>query len=185
MKTRILTVGRLVPRKGHPYLIKAVKQLVDEGRDIRLVIVGWGPDKEILLKLAEGIDFEIKSGLSEADVDAEYQKADIFVLPSITDDQNEKEGLGMVMIEAMSFDLPIVAYSNGGVVEVIINEESGLLVEEKDVDGLAAAMKKLIDDPEYREQLVKKALKRTKEIFSTQKLARQQAELYDKILAST
>jgi len=94
MQSRILSVGRLVPRKGHTYLIEAIKKLVNEGMDIKLVIVGFGPEKERLQKQAEGLDCEIRSGISEEEVNDEYKKADLFVLPSVTDTQGERKGLG-------------------------------------------------------------------------------------------
>lgn len=182
MQSSILTVGRLIPRKGHPYLIDAVKILVSEGLDLKLTIIGKGPDKEQLYSLADGLDFEIKSDVPENEVNEEYKKADIFVLPSITDAQGEKEGLGMVLFEAISFNIPVVAFDNGGIGEVIINNETGILLQEMDVKGLANAIKKLLMDNSYRDELVKRAYKIIKNKFSTEMLVKQQINVYESIL---
>lgn len=182
MQSRILTVGRLVPRKGHPYLIEAVKKLTAEGMDLKLIIVGDGPEKDKLNSLAEDLDFQIRSGLSEEQVNEEYKKADVFVLPSITDAQGEKEGLGMVLFEAISFNAPVVAFDNGGIGEVIINNETGILLPEKDVDGLANAIKKLLTDDSYRNELIKRAYEKIKQKFSTEILVKQQMDIYESIL---
>jgi len=182
MQSRILTVGRLVPRKGQSYLIEAVRRLVAEGHDIKLIIVGKGPEKENLLALGKGLDFEIRSDLPENEVNKAYQEADIFVLPSITDDQGEKEGLGMVLFEAISFHLPVVAFANGGIKEVIVNGETGILLPEKDVDGLVAAIKKLLSDNQFKTELIERSYNKIKERFSTETFIKQQVEVYDKIL---
>lgn len=182
MQSRILSVGRLVPRKGHTYLIEAVKKLVAEGMDIKLVIVGFGPEKERLQKQAEGLDCEIRSGISEEEVNAEYKKADLFVLPSITDAQGEKEGLGLVSLEAMSYKVPVIAFDNGGVGEVVINDLTGILLPEKDVDGLAAAIKRVLGDQLLREKLTRQAIDYSQKTFSTKVLIGQQSDIYKDIL---
>jgi glycosyltransferase involved in cell wall biosynthesis len=182
LQSRILSVGRLVPRKGHTYLIEAVKKLVAEGMDIKLVIVGFGPEKESLTKQAKGLNFEIRSELSEEEVNLEYGKADIFVLPSITDAQGEKEGLGLVSLEAMSFNVPVVAFDNGGVGEVVIDGKTGILLPEKDVDGLASAIKRLLADQALRQKLTAQATAYAKATFATNVIAAQQKEIYHQVL---
>ena len=182
MQSRILTVGRLVPRKGQSYLIEAVSRLVAENFDIKLTIIGIGPEKENLLALGKGLDLEILSDVPEAEVNKAYQEADIFVLPSITDDQGEKEGLGMVLFEAINFRLPVVAFANGGIREVIVDGETGILLPERDVDGLVAAIKKLITDNQFRTELIERAYTLIKERFSTETFVKQQVEVYESIL---
>lgn len=182
MQSRILSVGRLVPRKGHAFLIDAVKLLVDRGRNIKLVIVGYGPLKNELMAKGRSIDLEIKEAISEEELNEEYKKADVFVLPSITDNQGEKEGLGLVALEAIYFGVPVVAFDNGGIGEVIIDGKTGLLIPEKDVAGLAKAIEKMLDDKELRARLIKEATEFASRTFSAEVLARQQAELYKEIL---
>jgi glycosyltransferase involved in cell wall biosynthesis len=182
MQSRILSVGRLVPRKGHTYLIEAVKKLAAESMDIKLVIVGFGPEKERLQKQAEGLDCEIRSGISEEEVNAEYKKADLFVLPSITDSQGEKEGLGLVSLEAMSYRVPVIAFDNGGVGEVVINNLTGILLAERDIDGLAAAIKRVLGDQTLRKKLTEQAIDYSQKTFSTKVLVGQQSDIYREIL---
>ncbi len=185
MQSRILSVGRLVPRKGHSYLIDAVARLVEKGKAIKLIIVGYGPLKNELIERGKAIDLEIKEALSEEELNDEYKSADIFVLPSITDDQGEKEGLGLVLLESISFGVPVVAFDNGGIGEVIIDRKTGLLVAEKDTAGLAEAIEKLLDDPQLRADLAAAALDYAKKTFAASVLAQQQAELYREIIEKT
>ncbi len=182
MQPRILSVGRLVPRKGHSYLIDAVARLVAKGRSLKLVIVGYGPLKDELIARGKGIDLEIKEAISEEELNEEYKAADIFVLPSITDEQGEKEGLGLVSLEAISFGVPVVAFDNGGIGEVIIDGKTGLLVAEKDTEGLAAAIEKLLDDRKLGDDLTAAAMEYAKKNFAATVLARQQAEIYQELI---
>lgn len=182
MQSRILSVGRLVPRKGHVYLIEAVKKLVAEGMDIKLVFVGFGSDEEGLQKLTDGLNCEIRLGISEEEVNAEYKKADLFVLPSITDARGEKEGLGLVSLEAMSYNVPVIAFDNGGVGEVVINGLTGILLPEKDVEGLAAAIKKVLNDQPLRQKLTRQAIEYSQKTFATKVLVAQQSDIYKDIL---
>lgn len=150
--------------------------------NIKLVIIGLGPEKERLTKQAEGLDIEIRPEATDDEINEEYKKADVFVLPSITDTQGEKEGLGLVSLEAMSFGVPVVAFDNGGVGEVVINGKTGILLAEKDVEGLVEAIKKLLTDQSLRQKLVTQAVEYAKATFSTKVLARQQADIYRQVL---
>ena len=182
MQSRVLSVGRLVPRKGHTFLIEAIHKLNAASFDIKLVIIGFGPEKERLIEQAKGLDFENRSGISENEVNKEYKKADVFVLPSITDDQGEKEGLGLVSLEAMSYGVPVVAFDNGGVGEVVIDGKTGILLPERDVEGLALAIKTLLTDKELCQKLTTDAKAFAKATFAAKVLAKQQAEIYNQIL---
>ncbi|MCP4581330.1 MAG: glycosyltransferase family 4 protein [candidate division Zixibacteria bacterium] len=182
MQSTVLTVGRLVPRKGQKYLIEAVKRLVAEGMDLKLVIIGIGPEEENLKIQAENLNFRLELIITDKQLEQEYKSADIFVLPSITDKQGEKEGLGLVLLEAIHFKLPVIAFENGGTTEIVIDDYSGVLLPEKDVDGLTAAIRKILTDQEYRDRLIETAYKDAHERFSVETIINQQLEIYDEIL---
>jgi len=182
MQSTVLTVGRLVPRKGQIYLIDAVRKLVDEGMDLKLVIIGVGPEENKLRERAKGLNFRLELIISNEQLEQEYKNADVFVLPSITDDKGEKEGLGLVLLESMNFRLPVIAFDNGGVSEVVTDGYNGILLPEKDIDGLADAIKKVLTDSEFRNKLVETAYDDVHSRFSVDTIVKQQIEIYNKIL---
>ena len=183
MQSTVLSVGRLVPRKGHVYLIDAVRQLVNEGMDLKLVIIGIGPEEERIRQRAAGLDLRLELVISDEQLEQEYQNADVFALPSITDEQGEKEGLGLVLLEAMHFRLPVIAFDNGGTREVVIDGYNGILLAEKDVEGLARSIKKILTDDGYREKLIATAYTDIHKRFSVETIIKQQAEIYNRVLA--
>ncbi|MBD3322168.1 MAG: glycosyltransferase [Chitinivibrionales bacterium] len=156
----ILTVGRLVAEKGHAVLISAAALITNEV-DIRLVLVGDGPEKNRLKKLCSkhGIQNRVvfKHELPDIELSKEYSYADIFVLPSLPTKKGI-EGFGIVLLEAMSYGTAIVASECGGIPEVI--SDSGVLVEPGDASLLAEALTKIARDSALRKSLAEKAVAR-------------------------
>lgn len=138
----ILSVGKLIERKGPQYLVEAFRLLSAAGEDIRLVLVGDGYLREkILAQLADPLIKDravLISGLSRAELDARFAACDIFVFPSIIDDRGDTEGLGLVAVEAMYHSKPVVASAVGGVLDIIRDNETGYLVPQRDPAALAA-----------------------------------------------
>jgi glycosyltransferase involved in cell wall biosynthesis len=147
---RLLFVGRLIERKGAAFAVQALGELAQAARSVRLTIVGDGPERESLVRLAEarGVAdrIEFAGELSPAAVRARYTEGGIFIMPAVTDWKGEQEGFGMVIVEAMAYGLPIVASRSGGIPDIIRDGENGLLVPERDVAALAAAVTRLLDD---------------------------------------
>lgn len=148
----ILCVGRLVPVKGQHILVDAVAKLLAEGRTVHLRLVGDGPDRESLTQavaarqLSQHITFE---GAVNQDLILDfYQKADVFVLASFA------EGVPVVLMEAMAMEIPCITTHITGIPE-LIESGQGLLVPPSDVDKLAAAIARLIDEPELRLNIAK------------------------------
>lgn len=143
-KKVVLFVGRLVEKKGVTYLIEAMKQI-----DALLVIVGNGPLRKELEEQAElvGKDkIRFLGDKTHEELKVIYASADIFVAPSVTARDGDKEGLGLVILEAMASGLPIVASKSGGITQVIKDGENGLLCEEKCVWQLADNICGLLND---------------------------------------
>jgi glycosyltransferase involved in cell wall biosynthesis len=161
---RILCVGRLVPDKGQSMLIEACRQLLAEGIDVRLRLVGDGSDRTRLEQLAarhgllERITF---SGSVGQDAIRElYAEADVFCLPSFA------EGIPVVLMEAMARGCPVVATRVMGVAELVDDGHSGLLVAPADPDALAAALQRIALEPELGAALVTAARARVEAEFS-------------------
>ncbi len=150
---RIICVGRLAAVKAQRVLISACAQLISTGSKLRLHLVGNGPDRDSLeayskaAGIAEHVIFE--GARHQGEVVALYQQSDIFALASFA------EGLPVVLFEAMAMELPCVSTWVNGIPELISHGENGLLVAASDVEGLAAAIERLMRDPDLRERLGK------------------------------
>lgn len=153
----IVSVGRLVPKKGHNHLIRAAQLLHDRGYNFRLDIYGQGDLKEQLLRQID------ESGLHEIahlhgartqdDLIQVYRKADVFVLASVVTPNGDRDGIPNVLLEAMATGLPAVSTTISGIPEVIDHGVNGLLVASGDAAALADALAALLGDPELRESL--------------------------------
>jgi glycosyltransferase involved in cell wall biosynthesis len=147
----MLTVGRLSREKGQADLIEAVSLLRKEDRErqLRLVVVGDGPDSQRLKEAArtsEVADWIVFAG-HQADVSPYYTMADLMVLPSHT------EGSPNSLLEAMAAGLPIVATAVGGVPEIVITEKDALLVEKHNPAALARAIARVLRDGNLRRKI--------------------------------
>ncbi|TCS40296.1 glycosyltransferase family 4 protein [Reinekea marinisedimentorum] len=144
----VLSVGRLHPDKGHIFAIDAVIKLIEMGYDIRYTIVGNGPLKQELKqyiadKGCTGI--QIKTGLSSADLLAEYRRADIFIFPSLkSHDGFHEETQGVALQEAQAMRSVIVSTFTGGIPECINNGHTGFLVPDRSSEKIAAQLEELI-----------------------------------------
>jgi glycosyltransferase involved in cell wall biosynthesis len=148
-KVKILIVGRFMERKGHDLLFQAVRGLGAEADNIEVWVAGL-PGTVDVQHLAHDLGVEDKvrifGSVTDQALDVLYQQCDIFCLPSRTDSQGVSEGLPVSLIEAMSHGKPVIATRLAGIPELV--EE--VLVDEGDVQGLAKALKRFIDDPELR-----------------------------------
>lgn len=152
----LLFVGRLDERKGLRYLLAALP-LVLAQQSVRLHIVGKGHlEDEIKLQCHQmGLDaiVDFLGVLSKEELALEYASCNIFVLPAIVDSKGDTEGLGIVMIEALAHEKPVVASAVGGIVDVIRSGSTGLLVPEKDPDALAQAILTLLWQPSRAQEM--------------------------------
>ena len=141
-------------------------------------------NNSVILSEVEGSPASIifTGKLSPEDLANEYKTANVFVLPAIVDSKGDTEGLGVVLIEAMELGLPIVASNVGGIPDVVIDGESGILVPEKDPAALADAFKRLADDPSLVEKLLAGARKRINECFTWDGIIERQVEVYKRVM---
>jgi len=163
----MLFVGRHIERKGIEHLIDAMAFL--EGDRFRLQIVGHGDRTQALKAQAKATGdarIEFTGKLSTEDLAKAYADADVFVLPAVVDSKGDTEGLGVVLIEAAEMGLPLVGSNVGGIPDVVVDGETGLLAPPADPKGLADALRKLADDPALSRRLVEGARQRTRKLFS-------------------
>ena len=147
----VLCVGRLVPGKGQAVLLEAIRQLRSGGRDVRCTFVGDGPSRGVLEAAIRegGMDgvVTLTGAVGQDEIRAAYGDADVFCLPSFA------EGVPVVVMEAMSMEIPVVTTLIAGVPELITDGVNGLLVRPGRADELAAALQRLVDDPDLRQRL--------------------------------
>jgi glycosyltransferase involved in cell wall biosynthesis len=195
-KFKILFVGRHIERKGICYLIEAAKYLPKDKFEIRIVGVGDLTEQlkqqaALLDERRETKDERTQSAsiiftgkLSPETLANEYKTANVFVLPAIVDHKGDTEGLGVVLIEAMELGLPIVASNVGGIPDVVVDGESGILVPEKDPVALADAFKRLEANPTLIQKLLAGARKRIDECFTWDGIIERQVEVYKRLQRS-
>jgi len=167
---QILSVGYLIERKGYKYLIKAMKDVLNENINVRLKIVGSGPLEYNLQNIIRELKLEnevkIMKNVSDQELLHLYNSSDLFVLPSIIDSQGNTEGLGVVLLEAMACGLPVIGSDVGGIPDIIIQGKSGILVKEKDVSDLSDNIIKMLKDDILRNRLAEFSIKMVDEKFS-------------------
>lgn len=178
---RILFVGRLVERKGVTYLVEAVKRLPPDIAG-RLDIVGEGPERPGLAAQIErdGLDRRValRGRLSDAALRAAYQSADVLVLPSVVDARSDTEGLGVVLLEAMSYGVPVIASALGGIPDIVRDGETGLLVPAADPEALAAALRRVAREPGLAARLGAAGAHRAASVFGWPAIMAQWEECY-------
>lgn len=183
---RILTVARLVKKKGLPYLIKAFKKVHKSHPSTRLIIVGEGRERSKLKALIRKLKLrkyvKMKGDLPHRKVAKEMRKADIFCLPSVTTKDGDHEGIPNALKEAMATGLPVVTTRHAGIPELVTHKKDGLLVKERDVKGLARNIRKLIRKPSLRIRLGKNGRKKVKRLFNSRRQVRRLQSIYAKLI---
>jgi len=146
----ILSVGRLVEMKGREYAVKAMAEVVKKFPNISYTIVGDGQLRESLERLIYKLGMErwihLLGWVDDEKLDGLYKSSHIFLHPSVTASDGNMEGQGVVLLEAQGYGLPVVATRHNAFVETVLDGNSGLLVAERDVQALAAALEALISN---------------------------------------
>lgn len=160
---RLIAVGRLVARKGFDHLLTALSELPP---NVRLEVVGDGPLAEPLRRRAVELGISERVSwpgfLPRPEILRRLRRADCFVLSSL------HEGLGIVVQEAMHAGLPVVATDNGGQVDLVSHETTGLLVPVADPAAMADAVRRLMDDPAGRGEMGRRGRERIEELAMPQ-----------------
>jgi glycosyltransferase involved in cell wall biosynthesis len=178
----ILYVGRLVERKGVTYLIDAAAML-PPGLPVRVIIIGDGPERPALEAQAKarGVTdrVEFRGWVTPGQLDEAYASATAFALPAVVDKRGDTEGLGMVLMEAMSYRVPVVTTALGGITDIVEDGKTGLLVPPNDAEALAAALRRLLEDHEFAARLGGSGQWAVEHRFSWKRIIDQFAAVYD------
>ncbi len=181
----ILAVGRLVERKGFHTLIDAAAKLPPQ-RPWVVLIGGKGPEREALLAraaaLGVGERMRLLGFLPDGDLAKWYAAADAFVLPAVVDSSGDTEGLGVVLLEAMANETPVVATRTGGITDIVRHGETGLLAAPGDAADLAAQIERLIGDEKLRSRLQQSARRFVNESFSWGAINRRLIRVYEDVV---
>ncbi|OYV40453.1 MAG: colanic acid biosynthesis glycosyltransferase WcaL [Rhodospirillales bacterium 20-64-7] len=165
----ILSVGRLVPKKGHDTLITACGILRDKGVEFKCMIVGDGPLREELAAqiTALGLDAHVslEGAMTQAKLIELYRRADLFALAPLITEDGDRDGIPNVIVEAMATNVPVVSTAISGIPEIIRDGETGLLVPPREPAVLSEAMARLLSDPGFGQAMAKAARARLESEF--------------------
>jgi len=148
----ILTVGRLVRRKGHSQVLTALPEIASAVGPVEYVVVGTGPEQQRLQQLAQQHSVseyvQFIGHVDDTQLGALYQAADVFVMPSRDLYGRPIEGLGLVYLEANLCGLPVVAGASGGAADAVLDGKTGLLVNPEKPSEIASAIIRLLSNPQ-------------------------------------
>jgi len=166
---KLITVGRLVEKKGIEYAIRAVAEILALYPHVRYTIIGDGPLKNKLESIIR------ENGISEAvdllgpkdqnDIRKYLSESDVFLAPSVTAEDGDTEGTPTVLMEAQALGLPVVSTIHSGIPEVVEDGITGYLAPERDVEALADRIEKLIYNSNLRRKMGKKGRRKIEKEF--------------------
>jgi glycosyltransferase involved in cell wall biosynthesis len=179
-EVRVLCVARLVAHKGQAVLLRALARLRDDGLPLRATLAGDGPERTRLERLTHELNLEslveFTGAVSQEELPGLYAAADVFCLPTLA------EAMGVVNMEAMATGLPVVSSRLMGVPELVEDGVTGLLVTPGREGELAAALKRLAEDPPLRRRLGEGGRRKVAEEFDP---GREAARLRELLQAAT
>ena len=179
-KLELISIGNLIPLKGHKYTILAIKKLVEAGYDnVHLRIFGRGEQETELVQLVQKIKMEnyvqFMGYVQYEQVAKALQMSDIFILPSYY------EALGCVYLEAMACGIPVIGCKENGIDEIIKDGEDGYLIQGKSVESIVESIKKMLENRRYKVMGVQ-ARKHVEEKYSWRSSAQSLIKLYRNII---
>lgn len=182
----ILSVGRLVEKKGFPDLLHACALLMHEGRRFRCAIYGDSPLRPQLTTLMSALQLSDTVTLAgerpQRELVAIFQSAAVFALAPFVTTDGDRDGVPNVLVEAMACGLPVVSTRAAGVPDLVQHEHNGLLAEPRDASDLARQVGRLLDDEALRARLGRAARATVTAWFDQRAAADQIAKLFDRTM---
>lgn len=171
--------GPLEIIKGASFFLRACHRIVEAGHDIRIVVAGSGPEERSLRQLAASLELSGRLTFVDGGVSmkAYLSAMDIFCLPSL------QQGLGVMMLEAMALGRPVIASGVGGVLSVVEDGRTGLIVPPSDSRTLAERLIELLNNPAHAQQLGMAGQQRIREQFNEQRMLDEVIQLYQEVTA--
>jgi len=173
----IVAIGRLIAKKGFTNLIRACRLLADDGKPFRCEIIGEGLLEKELAKQIK--DFALQESVQllgakpQHEIRERLAAANLFVLPSVADPDGGMDNLPTVIMEAMASGLPVVSTTLGGIPEMVIENETGFLVQPGDTVALAGAIERVTNGRSLAQKLGKAGYERAQRLFSIEKNVRE------------
>ena len=187
-KIIILTVARLVEKKGIEYGVRAVSKILRENPNVNIEyqIVGSGELETSLKQLVNDLNtnenIKFLGRKRQEDVIELMRHADIMLAPSVTSSEGDQEGIPVSLMEALAMRLPIVSTQHSGIPELVQEGKFGFLVPERDVDALADKLEYLIQNPALRQEMGKLGQAHVEEHYDIDKLNDRLVHLYQELL---
>ncbi len=183
----VLCVGTLHEVKGQTHLVDACHHLVERGLDVECHLVGDGPDQAMLARQAQRLGIAdrvvFRGRMTQEQVRGAMRAADVVATPSVPSRDGRREGIPVVLMEAMATARPVVASRLSGIPELVEHEVSGLLVEPGDARGLADSIERLLRDPSLRDRLGVAARAKVEREFDLRGTAQQLARRFRAVAA--
>ncbi|MBI2654824.1 glycosyltransferase family 4 protein [Candidatus Woesearchaeota archaeon] len=179
----ILFAGRLNEQKGAEYLIKAMAIVNKRIKNAKLLVIGEGEHKKELQKIAYSLNIdniEFLGPINQRGLADYYNTADVFVLPSVTS-RIGTESQGLVLLEAMSCGTPVIGTNTGGIPSIVKNNQTGILVNERNENELSNAITKIMSDRKLLQKLSTNGIKFVKNNYSWDIVAKKFDDLYKKM----
>jgi colanic acid/amylovoran biosynthesis glycosyltransferase len=179
----VLAVARLIEKKGLIDLIRACVLLHEKSVPVRLELIGDGPLRQELEAAAvrAGIDVRFLGSLPREEVVRQYRRAAVFCLPSTVASSGDRDGLPTSVLEAMALGVPVVTTALNGLAEAVIDGRTGLAVPERSPRDLAAAILRLLSDPELATRLSREARRHVEASFSVANSASRLQSLFTEV----
>ena len=183
---KVLTIARLIEKKGVAFAIEAVSHLLATGEKIDYTVVGDGVLRQSLQQLIQdrGIEQQVRlvGSKTHEEVKMFMEKSHVLLAPSLTSESGDQEGIPNVIKEAMASGLPVISTFHSGIPELVSDGVSGLLVPERDAASLADALAYLIRHPEICKEMGQAGRRQVEQKFETSVLSKQLEELYFELM---
>jgi len=184
----IVAIGRLIDKKGFADLIHACRLLKDRGKLFRCEIIGEGPLEKELRRQIDRFDLQncvqLLGAKPQPEIAEHLTAGTVFVLPSVIDADGGMDNLPTVIMEAMATGLPVISTAISGIPEMVIENETGILVPPHDAGALGRAIEKVIVDLSLARRLGEKGQKRASQLFSIDKNARSLIRIFEELADS-
>jgi colanic acid/amylovoran/stewartan biosynthesis glycosyltransferase WcaL/AmsK/CpsK len=185
-KVSILTVARLVEKKGVEYGIRALAKLIKRFPNVEYNIAGDGPLYKNLNIMIDNLNLKNNINLlgwkNQDEISDLMECSNILLAPSVTGKDGDQEGIPVVLMEAMARGLPVISTFHSGIPELVLHGETGLLAQERDIEALVQNLESLIVHSELREHLRQRARKYVENHYDINKLNVRLIEIYEQIL---
>jgi glycosyltransferase involved in cell wall biosynthesis len=171
----LLFVGRLVAKKGLRYLLEAMPLIVRTHPELKLRVAGDGPDRRELERRVSNLNLcdhvEFLGSLSNKELPALYQNAGIVIFPSVVDRDGDREGFGLVLVEALGCECAVVATDLPAMQDIVEDGKTGLVVAQRSPEQIANAVIRLVNNPALRRSLAIRGRDRVLKSFDWERIS--------------